>query len=69
MPAQWTGEIVVQLHLNHISKKQLAEEAGVTPEYLSMVLNGRREPAGAREKFQAALNRILQRKHSEVRTE
>ena len=55
--------------MNKISKKQLAEEAGVTPEYVSMVFNGHRDPVGAKDKFQSALNRILERKRSEMPTE
>ena len=44
MPQEWTAEVVAQLHLHKLTIKQLAEEAGYTPEYLSMVLNGHRDP-------------------------
>lgn len=60
MPAQWTGDLVGQMHNNKISKRRLAEYMGVTPEYVSMVLNGHREPAGAEETFRAAVNAIIQ---------
>ena len=60
MPKNWTGNLVGLLHDNKISKTQLANELGVTREYVSMVLNGHREPEGAEEKFTAALNRIIQ---------
>lgn len=60
MPAQWTGDLVGQMHNNKITKKQLAEQMGVTPEYVSMVLNGHRTPAGAEETFCAAVNAIIQ---------
>lgn len=59
MPAQWTADIIGQMHLHRIPKKRLADELGVTPEYVSMVLNGRREPPGAEEKFREALARII----------
>lgn len=62
MPKKWTGNLVGLLHDNKISKTQLAEELGVTREYVSMVLNGHREPEGAEGKFTAALNRIIERK-------
>lgn len=55
MPAQWTAEIIGELHLNGITAKQLAERLGVTTAYVSMVLNGHREPKGAEEKFRKAL--------------
>lgn len=47
MPAQWTADLIGEMHLARVSKKQLAERLGVTPEYVSMVLNGHREPDGA----------------------
>ena len=59
MPAQWTGDLVGQMHNNKITKRQLAEYMGVTPEYVSMVLNGHREPAGAEETFRSAVNAII----------
>lgn len=62
MPKKWTGNLVGLMHDSKISKTQLAEELGVTREYVSMVLNGHREPEGAEEKFQAALDRIIERK-------
>lgn len=62
MPAQWTGEIIGQMHLNKISKKELAAAAEVTPEYVSMVLNGHREPSGAEERFRTALNRLIEKR-------
>lgn len=62
MPAQWTAKIIGELHLHRISKKCLAEHLGVTPEYVSMVLNGHREPNGAEERFQNALTDIINSK-------
>ncbi|WP_432432397.1 helix-turn-helix domain-containing protein [Flavonifractor plautii] len=47
------------MHLAHVSKKQLAERLGVTPEYVSMVLNGHREPDGAAGRFREALAQIV----------
>lgn len=58
MPAQWTAEIVGQMHKYKIAKKRLAEKMGVTPEYVSMVLNGHREPAGAEQRFRDAVNEL-----------
>lgn len=65
MPAQWTGAIIGKMHQHKISKSDLAQEAGVTREYTSMILNGHRSPQGAEEKLTAALERIIQRKESE----
>ena len=58
MPAQWTADLIGEMHLARVSKKQLAERLGVTPEYVSMVLNGHRDPDGACARFREALNQI-----------
>ena len=59
MPAQWTADLIGEMHLARVSKKQLAEHLGVTPEYVSMVLNGHREPDGAAGRFRDAFNQII----------
>lgn len=47
------------MHVHKISKKQLADHIGVTREYVSLVLNGHREPKGAEEQFKTAVNEII----------
>lgn len=59
MPAAWTGDIVKDLHLHGISAKQLAEKLGWNSKYLSTVLNGHRNPAGAEVKIRAALKEMI----------
>lgn len=59
MPAQWTAEVIGKMHLNSISARQLAEELGWHPKYLSAVLNGRRNPADAENKVRSALDRLI----------
>ena len=59
MLAQWTGDLVGQMHKHRISKQQLADHLGISREYVSMVLNGHREPAGAEEKFRQAVEEIV----------
>lgn len=61
MSMNWTGEIVGLMHVHKITGKQLAEELGQTDRYISMVLCGHREPAGAEERFREALQRIIER--------
>jgi lambda repressor-like predicted transcriptional regulator len=58
MPAQWTAEILGEMHLAGITAKQLAEEAGWHEKYLSAVMNGHRDPKGAEDTLRAALGRI-----------
>ena len=64
MLAQWIGEIVGQMHNNKISKSQLAEHMGVSREYVSMILNGHRDPAGAESRFRDAVSEIIAHKNA-----
>ena len=59
LPKNWTGDLVGLMHVHKISKKQLADHIGVTREYVSLVLNGHRKPAGAEEKFKTAVDEII----------
>ena len=65
MPAQWTADIIGQLHLNGITAKELAAEVEWNPKYLSRVLNGVVNPNGAKDKLTAALDRIIQRRQTQ----
>lgn len=65
MPAQWTAEIIGEMHLSNITAKRLAEEVGWNPKYLSQVLNGRVTPKGAEEKLREALERLKSTVHAE----
>lgn len=59
MPAQWTGGLIGEMHLRKVTAKQLSEEVGWNPKYLSAVLNGHYAPKGAEEKLRAALDRLV----------
>ena len=59
MPAQWTATLIGEMHLNGITAKQLATEAGWHEKYLSAVLNGHRDPKGAEQTLNAAKDRII----------
>lgn len=58
MPAQWTADLISEMHLKSITKKQLAFEAGYTAEYVSMLLNGHRQPKNAEQTLRLALARL-----------
>lgn len=49
------------MHDHKITGGQLADELGVSREYVSMVLNGHRSPGGAEERFTEALKSIIKR--------
>lgn len=58
MPAQWTAEVIGEMHLKGIQRKQLAAHLGVTPEYVSKVLHGERNPKDGEDRFRMALREI-----------
>ena len=61
MLAQWIGDFVGQMHRYRVTITQIAQEMGVTREYLSMILNGHREPAGIAERMNKALNSVIEK--------
>lgn len=61
MPAQWTGEIIGELHVNGITAKQLSAQLGYNPKYVSAILNGKKSPKGAEEKFRQAVRELAQK--------
>lgn len=65
MLAQWIGDFVGKMHLNRVTITQVSQEMGVTREYLSMILNGHREPQDIEQRVNDALDRVI-KKNSEV---
>lgn len=62
MPAQWTADVIGQMHINGIKQTDLAEHMGMTREYVSMVLNGKRSPKKAEEKFRQAVSELTEQR-------
>ena len=62
MPAQWTGDLVGKMHCNRIMFEDLANELGITRAYVSMILNGKKDPKGMQEKMENAVDAIIQRR-------
>ena len=61
MLAQWTGDFVGRMHRHRVTITQLAQEMGVTREYLSMILNGHREPSGIEQRMNNALDNLVKK--------
>lgn len=59
MPAQWTADLIGEMHLNGITAKQLATSVGWNYHYLSTVLNGHREPKNAEQTLRKALEKLM----------
>ena len=50
------------MHNERIRLEDVATELGVTASYVSMVLNGRRKPPGAKERFEGAVSAIVEKR-------
>ena len=61
MLAQWIGDFVGRMHRHRVTITQMAQEMGVTREYLSMILNGHREPPGIQERLNDALDNVIEK--------
>ena len=59
MPAQWTADLIGRMHLHGITAKQLADNIGWNPQYLSTVLNGHRNPKNAELILNTALDELI----------
>ena len=66
MPEAWTGHLIGEMHNKRITYDDLAAEMGVTKPYISMILNGRRNPAGIQEKMTQAVEQISQKRNKET---
>lgn len=55
----WTGDVVRDLHLNDIAINELAGAMGISREWVSQVLNGKKTPAGAEERFRKRVAEII----------
>ena len=63
MPEKWTGNLIGRMHNANISQDELAEELGVSPAYVSMILNGRRMPDGAKKRLEEAFQSVSAKKN------
>ncbi len=59
MPEKWTDELIGRMHNNKVTYEQLAKRLGVTKAYVSMVLNGARNPPEAKAQFEKALAELI----------
>lgn len=64
MSKEWTGRIVGLLHTHRITQTLLAKEMGITAQYVSMVLNGKKSPKGIEERMESAIQAIVDRRNA-----
>ena len=69
MPEGWTGRLVGRMHNCGVTMAELAAELGVSAEYVSLILHGRRRPDSARERLEGAFAAIIARRRAGRRTQ
>lgn len=55
---KWIAEAVGLMHINKITNSDIAAKLDVTPEYVSMILNGKKTPTNAEERILNAIQEI-----------
>ena len=55
---KWTGKVVGDMHVYHITYQEMAKKLGWSRQYLWMILSGQRQTAGSKEKIIQALNEL-----------
>lgn len=66
MPEKWTGDLVGLMHNHKVTKKMLADEIGLSKQYVCMILNSSRKPPGIRERMEQAVQTIIQRQENKA---
>ena len=56
----WTANAVGLMHTHKITQKNLANHMGVTNDYISMILNCKKEPKDAESRIMAAISEIIE---------
>ncbi len=59
MPEKWTGNLVGRMHNERVTLDDLAKQMGLSRGYVSMILNGKRSPDGAKERLNTAFADVL----------
>ena len=54
--------MVGKMHNERIRAEDIATVLGVTPAYVSMILNGKRNPPDAKARLEAAVNAIIEKR-------
>lgn len=56
---KWIADVIGKMHVNKITQIQLAEKMGVTNNYISMILLGKKKPKDAEQRINAAIDEII----------
>lgn len=65
MTQKWTGTLIGKMHNANITRKDLADKLGVGKPYVTMILNGQRNPKNAKELLTTAFEEIVKEREVE----
>lgn len=65
MPEKWTGDLIGRMHNARVTYDELAAELGIRKAYVSQILNSKRKPKNAEERFNSAFAAIIERRGKE----
>lgn len=60
----WIASAVGKMHVNKISNIELAKKMNVTPQYISMILNGKKSTKNAETRINDAIDSIIAEQNS-----
>ncbi len=66
MPAQWTGELIGEIHNAGFRIKDVAAEANLNPKYVSQILHGKCESTKAEARLRNALANLIAKRISDI---
>lgn len=55
----WTNEAVALMHKHKITQIEVSKIMGVTNDYISMILLGKKSPKNAEQRIMTAINEII----------
>lgn len=61
----WIAEAVGKMHINRITQIELSKKMGVTNDYVSMILRGKKSPTNAEERITTAIDEIIADRQSD----
>lgn len=62
MPEKWTGALIGKMHNSKVTYDEVAAELGVTKCYISMILNGKRNPPDIQRRMEDAVSAVIRRR-------
>lgn len=62
MSEKWTGNLIGKMHNERVTYQDIADEMAVTKAYISMILNGSRNPKGIKERMEDAFASVIEKR-------